>query len=104
MRPELVEGRTPRFDRLRAKIGRLRTARVGWDAAWDTRLLSCDGKRGKKDHACVRVLSSRPDAGAFSRNASTATTRRWTGAAEMPSLVKIALTCSSTVDSERNSA
>lgn len=40
----------------------------------------------------------------FSRNASTATTRRLTGAAEMPSLVKIALTCFSTVDSERNRA
>jgi hypothetical protein len=32
-----------------------------------------------------------------------AATRRWTGAAERPSLVKIALTCFSTVDSERNS-
>ena len=56
------------------------------------------------NHARVRVPSSRSGAGAFSRNASTATTRRWTGAAEMPSLLKIALTCFSTVDSERNRA
>ena len=41
----------------------------------------------------------RSGVGAFSRKASTATTRRCTGAAEMPSLAKIELTCFSTVDS-----